>query len=80
MRTAFGFLLLVSGIAAGAQSPSSAAATAHIGKGYELEQNDRYAEAAQEFRVALALDPAALDARYQLADLPLRAGRARWVS
>ena len=67
MRTPFGFLVLVSGIAAGAQSSSAAAATAHIGKGYELEQNDRYAEAAQEFRAALALDPSALNARYQLA-------------
>jgi protein O-GlcNAc transferase len=47
--------------------PPSAAATAHIGRGYELEQKDRYAEAAQEFRAALAIDPAASNARYQLA-------------
>jgi tetratricopeptide (TPR) repeat protein len=45
----------------------STSATAHIGKGYELVQNDRYAEAAKEFRAALALDPGAIQARYQLA-------------
>jgi len=39
----------------------------HIGKGYELVQNDRFAEAAQEFRTALALEPGAENARYQLA-------------
>lgn len=39
----------------------------HIGKGYELVQNDRFAEAAQEFRAALALEPSAASARYQLA-------------
>ena len=49
-----------------AQTPPSGAA-AHIGKGYELEQTDRFAEAADEFRAALALDPAATTARYQLA-------------
>jgi tetratricopeptide (TPR) repeat protein len=42
-------------------------ATAHIGKGYELVQSDRYREAAEEFRKALALDPGAIKARYQLA-------------
>ena len=67
MRTVLGFVLFVSGIAVEGQSISSASATAHIGKGYELVQNDRFAEAAQEFRAALALDPAALNARYQLA-------------
>lgn len=67
MRAVLGFLLCVISIAAEAQSTSSAAATAHIGKGYELVQNDRFAEAAQEFRAALALDPSALNARYQLA-------------
>ncbi len=67
MRAALGILLCVSGIAVDAQSISSASATAHIGKGYELVQNDRFAEAAQEFRAALALDPSVLNARYQLA-------------
>jgi Flp pilus assembly protein TadD len=67
MRAVLGFVLCLSGIAAVAQSPSSATATAHIGKGYELVQNDQFAEAAQEFRAALALDPSALNARYQLA-------------
>jgi Flp pilus assembly protein TadD len=49
------------------ERPPSTSATAHIGKGYELVQNDRYAEAAQEFRAALALEPGAIQARYQLA-------------
>ena len=67
MRAALGILLCVSGFAVNAQSISSASATAHIGKGYELVQNDQFAEAAQEFRAALALDPLALNARYQFA-------------
>ena len=67
MRAAVGFVLCLSGLAAGAQSPSSVSATAHIGKGYELVQNDQFAEAAEEFRTALAFDPSALNARYQLA-------------
>jgi protein O-GlcNAc transferase len=46
---------------------AQSAAKAHVGKGYDLVQNDRYGEAAQEFRAALELDPAAIDARYQLA-------------
>src|SRR6266480_3121682 len=49
------------------KQPPSAVATAHIGKGYELEQKDQYAEAAREFRAALAIDPGASNARYQLA-------------
>lgn len=49
------------------KQPSSGEATAHIGKGYDLEQKDQYAEAAQEFRAALAIDPEASNARYQLA-------------
>jgi Tfp pilus assembly protein PilF len=65
--TFLGFLLCLSGIAVANQSISSDSATAHIGKGYELVQNDRFAEAAEEFRAALARNPSALDARYQLA-------------
>jgi len=49
------------------ERPPSAAAMTHIGKGYELVQNDRFAEAAEEFRAALALEPGAANARYQLA-------------
>jgi Flp pilus assembly protein TadD len=60
-------LLCVSGIAILAQSLPSPKATAHIGKGYELVQNDRFAEAAEEFRAALAIDPGVINARYQLA-------------
>jgi Tfp pilus assembly protein PilF len=67
MRAALVIILCLSGVAAGAQSDSSAAATAHIGKGYELVQDERFAEAAEEFRAALALDPDAVNARYQLA-------------
>jgi tetratricopeptide (TPR) repeat protein len=67
MRAVLGFVLCLSGIAAVGQSPSSAIATAHIGKGYELVQNDQFAEAAQEFRAALAIDPSARNARYQFA-------------
>jgi len=71
MRLSWTFLIatLLSGLAFCAQDrgQSSAAATAHIGKGYELVQNDRFAEAAEEFRAALALDPRARNARYQLA-------------
>jgi len=60
--------LLMGGFAVLAQNspPASAEATAHIGKGYDLEQNDRFSEAVAEFRAALALDPAAINARYQL--------------
>ena len=54
-------------LSAQTQSPAAPVATAHIGKGYELVQDDRYAEAAKEFQEALALDPGAVTARYQLA-------------
>jgi tetratricopeptide (TPR) repeat protein len=67
MRAGLICALCAGGIVAGAQSTSSAAATAHIGKGYELVQNDQFAEAAQEFKAALTLEPSALNARYQLA-------------
>ena len=61
--------MLLGGItlcAQGERTPPAASMT-HIGKGYELVQNDRFAEAAQEFRAALALEPGATKARYQLA-------------
>ena len=69
MRIALSIFLftLLGDIRTYAQSEKSATATAHIGRGYELVQSDRYAEAAQEFRSALALDPVAPNARYQLA-------------
>jgi tetratricopeptide (TPR) repeat protein len=71
MRTAqrvfFCTLLGVATLCAQGERPPSAAAMTHIGKGYELVQNDRFAEAAQEFRAALALEPGAANARYQLA-------------
>lgn len=61
------FLFLLNSASAAGESNNSPSATAHIGKGYELVQNDRYAEAAAEFRAGLALRPSASDARYQLA-------------
>jgi Flp pilus assembly protein TadD len=67
MRAALVIIFCASGIAVYARSDSSSAATAHIGKGYELVQNDRFAEAAEEFRAALVIDPAAVNTRYQLA-------------
>jgi tetratricopeptide (TPR) repeat protein len=60
------FFALLSASVITAQS-GSAKFAAHVGKGYDLEQRDRFAEAAQEFRAALALDPDAVQARYQLA-------------
>jgi Flp pilus assembly protein TadD len=51
-------------IPAVAQSPD---VQAHVGKGYELEKDDRFAEAAAEFQAALAIDPNLPRARYQLA-------------
>lgn len=60
--------IVIGGLLAGAPVRAQAtAATAHIGKGYELVQDQRYDQAAQEFRAALALNPGALDVRYQLA-------------
>ncbi len=59
-------VFVLAAASAPAQQHSSDAA-AHIGKGYELVQDQRYAEAAEQFRVALKLDPRALNARYQLA-------------
>src|ERR1700693_4636658 len=41
-------------------------AEAHVGKGYEFVQEDRYKEAALEFQRALALNPRLVRARYQL--------------
>ena len=63
------FLISLLGAIGGASllAQNDQAAKAHVGKGYDLVQNDRYGEAALEFRAALALDPEAIDARYQLA-------------
>jgi tetratricopeptide (TPR) repeat protein len=60
-------ILICALLAAWASSAQTKQATAHIGKGYELVQNQRFAEAAQEFRAALQLDPGEVNARYQLA-------------
>ncbi len=41
-------------------------AAAHLGRGYEMIQQQRYEQAAAEFRRALDIDPTLLRARYQL--------------
>ena len=41
-------------------------AAAHLGRGYDLIQQQRYEQAAGEFRRALEIDPNLLRARYQL--------------
>jgi len=46
------------------QAPS---AEAHLGNGYRLVQDERWEEAAKEFRAALAINPSLSRARYQLA-------------
>jgi tetratricopeptide (TPR) repeat protein len=50
-------------------------AQAHVGKGYELVQQDRFEQAAAEFNLALAVDPALVRARYQLAVCLFALGR-----
>lgn len=48
---------------------------AHVGKGYEYVKDERYQEAAGEFQAALALNPALVPARYQLAVCYFALGR-----
>ena len=49
-------------------SPFATSTETHLGKGYEALKQDRYEEAAQEFRAALATDPTlVLRARFPLA-------------
>jgi tetratricopeptide (TPR) repeat protein len=51
-----------------AESKSQAEfAEAHVGRGYELVKDERYAEAAAEFQAALGLETGLVRARYQLA-------------
>lgn len=51
-----------------AERPESESTRAHLGKGYDALKQDRYEEAAQEFRAALAEDPQlVLRARFPLA-------------
>ncbi|MGO8816549.1 MAG: tetratricopeptide repeat protein [Terriglobia bacterium] len=59
-------LLLVYSQAAPPRVPVQPSAQAHVGKGYELEKDDRFGNAAAEFEAALALDPKLSRARYQL--------------
>jgi Flp pilus assembly protein TadD len=55
--------------------PDPAAAQARVGKGYELEKDERFASAAAEFEAALALDPMLSHVRYQLAVCYFALGR-----
>jgi len=50
-------------------------AQAHLGKGYEFEKDERFANAAAEFAAALALDAKLSGARYQLAVCYFALGR-----
>src|SRR5579864_7803172 len=56
-------------LAAAQERPGAPADTAeaYMGKGYDLVQKEQYSEAAQEFQAALALNPALVRVRYQLA-------------
>src|SRR5258706_6307528 len=65
-------LVLLQGGSAPAQESAKPklpeATQAHLGKGYDALKQDRYEEAAQEFRAALAADPSlTLRARFPLA-------------
>ncbi len=42
-------------------------AESHVGRGYELVKDERYGEAAEEFKAALRIRPDLIRARYQLA-------------
>ena len=66
---AFAFVQIFSGQAAKDD------AEAHVGKGYELIQEDRFEQAAAEFNLALAINPGLVRARYQLAVCLFALGR-----
>ena len=74
-RLALWFTLLLifsSSLGAGqetaAEAPVASSAETHLGKGYDALKQDRYEEAIQEFRAALAIDPSlVLRARFPLA-------------
>jgi Flp pilus assembly protein TadD len=68
-------MLASQGASAQASVAGDAAAEAHLGKGYEFEKDDRFANAAAEFEAALALDPHLPRARYQLAVCYFALGR-----
>ena len=71
LLTTLGLLLLVPALVAAEQAGEEKAAgdtpEAHVGKGYEYEQHERFDEAAKEFEAALARDPGLARVRYQLA-------------
>jgi Flp pilus assembly protein TadD len=47
----------------------------YMGKAYQYVENRRYAEAAQEFRAALSLNPHLAQARYEMAICEFAVGR-----
>ncbi len=54
---------------------AKAGAEAHVGEGYRLVQEDRFEQAADEFNLALAINPGLVRARYQLAVCLFALGR-----
>jgi len=71
-------LLLILGVPSArpqAEPPGQPDAQAHLGKGYEFEKDDRFADAANEFAAALALNTKLSGARYQLAVCYFALGR-----
>ena len=72
----FGLVLFLLPPASSAQpTASTGAAEAHVGKGYQYEQQERYEEAAREFQAALTANPGLMRARYQLAVCYFALGR-----
>ena len=72
----FGLVLFLLPPASSAQpTASTGAAEAHVGKGYQYEQQERYEEAAREFQAALTANPGLVRARYQLAVCYFALGR-----
>jgi Tfp pilus assembly protein PilF len=63
---AFVVLLFPAAVPARSQTTSvseTSNAEAHLGKGYEALKQDRYEDAAREFRAALKLDPSLVERR-----------------
>ncbi|MGO9269860.1 MAG: tetratricopeptide repeat protein [Terriglobia bacterium] len=77
LNRVFALLLILASQDPGAPEhlPDQPASQAHVGKGYEFEKDDRFANAAAEFEAALALDPNLSRARYQLAVCYFALGR-----
>lgn len=67
MRCFLSLSLLIFLSAALLRAQSAPPADAHLGKGFQLLEDDRYQEAAREFQEALSVAPQMTRARYQLA-------------